>query len=368
MKRVLLLAYLNQNLGDDLFIYTICKMFPNTRFYLFSSIDYKKRNTIRNLHVYAAKWKIIDKIRRMYLKKKSDAIVFVGGSLFGELAPQRIKVTEESVHDRLMSLSCRMYNENTPFFLLGCNFGPYITENFRLLHEKTFEKFHDVCFRDKYSYTLFTNNKNSRYAPDIVFNLYGHFSEGKRRYVLISVWGWMEPGNGANNDSRNQYYKNYYRPYREKMIEIVKYYCMKGKDICLMSFCGAEGDELACRRIVKALTNTERERVKIFSYRGNMEKAIRCLENAEMIIATRFHSMILGWLMGKVVFPISYECKTENVIKDIGFEGNYVVMEQIEQLKMEDIEYNYKNQIVPDISQIAEQSKEQFSVLKHYIT
>ena len=36
MKKVFLYAYDKQNLGDDLFIHTICKRYPKVKFYLWS--------------------------------------------------------------------------------------------------------------------------------------------------------------------------------------------------------------------------------------------------------------------------------------------------------------------------------------------
>ena len=36
MKRVFLYAYDKQNLGDDLFVYTITKRYPDVRFYMWS--------------------------------------------------------------------------------------------------------------------------------------------------------------------------------------------------------------------------------------------------------------------------------------------------------------------------------------------
>lgn len=363
MKRVILMAYTNHNFGDDLFLYTICKSLPDVRFYLFSSDDYRKQNTISNLHIYPNNKGFITKLLKTILPKKADALVFVGGSLFGEMTCSKIEVTEESIHDRLISLSNGMYDEKLPFFLLGCNFGPFQTENYRLLHEKTFERLQDVCFRDRYSYSLFSKSRNIRYAPDIVFNLYGSFHAREEKQIVISVWGLMEPGNG---DTRNKYYKQFYKQYREKLIEIVKYFYLKGEQICLMSFCGAEGDELICERILRSLTNAERGHVKTFFYQGDIGSAIRCMEHAKFIIATRFHAMILGWLMQKAVFPISYECKTENVIKDTAFKGRYAAMEEIGKLSMEDVAYNYLHHIVPDISALAEQSKDQFKQLKKY--
>ncbi|KIR02076.1 putative transferase [Lachnospiraceae bacterium TWA4] len=53
-------------------------------------------------------------------------------------------------------------------YILGANFGPYYTEEYLKAMAKVFEKAEDVCFREKYSYQLFQNNR-VRYAPDILF-------------------------------------------------------------------------------------------------------------------------------------------------------------------------------------------------------
>ena len=42
MKKVFLYAYDKQNLGDDLFIYTICNRYPKTKFYLWSDEQNKE--------------------------------------------------------------------------------------------------------------------------------------------------------------------------------------------------------------------------------------------------------------------------------------------------------------------------------------
>ena len=41
-KKILLLAYTNFNFRDDMFIYTICKAFPNQEFVLYANQTYRK--------------------------------------------------------------------------------------------------------------------------------------------------------------------------------------------------------------------------------------------------------------------------------------------------------------------------------------
>ena len=38
-----------------------------------------------------------------------------------------------------------------PFFVLGANFGPYHTEEYRSAMDKVYTKLKDICFRDSYS-------------------------------------------------------------------------------------------------------------------------------------------------------------------------------------------------------------------------
>ena len=44
---------------------------------------------------------------------------------------------------------------------------------------------------------------------------------------------------------------------------------------------------------------------------------IGILANSKAIISTRYHGMILGWLLDKKVLPIIYSKKMKNVIDDI---------------------------------------------------
>ena len=51
-----------------------------------------------------------------------------------------------------------------PVFILGANFGPYITQDFFDKYFFLFSKCHDICFRDSYSKELFKNLDNVRYC------------------------------------------------------------------------------------------------------------------------------------------------------------------------------------------------------------
>lgn len=368
MNRVYLLTYSNLNFGDDLFVYVICKRYPKVRFYMLTDLMYKgKLRDIANLKLFIrpADTRLTALFSRL-LGMLSNAIVYIGGSIFWEEPYWSTCYNATNCKKKFVEFTRNAYNLRRPFFVLGCKFENYRTDNFLKFCRSMFSRFEEVCFRDQYSYQLFGDLPNVRYAPDIVFGFdYDKYLKDKKvsAEIVISVWGLMEPQ--ANDNSKrfkaNGHFHNLnYKAYRDKMVEIVKYYLAKGKKVTLVSFCESRGDLLCCKRIVGKLTQSEREKVDIINYDGNISHIIALFYNADMIISTRYHAMIIGWLMNKVVFPIVYCKKAQNVIDDIGFQGKSVHYENIATLKMEDIDYNYIKQVIPDVTEIKKNAKKQF--------
>ncbi|MEI3326743.1 MAG: polysaccharide pyruvyl transferase family protein [Thomasclavelia sp.] len=48
----------------------------------------------------------------------------------------------------------------------------------------------------------------------------------------------------------------------------------------------------------------------------DLEGILNCIGSAEIVIATRFHAMILGWCMGKKTLPIVYSSKMTHVLEE----------------------------------------------------
>lgn len=85
------------------------------------------------------------------------------------------------------------------------------------------------------------------------------------------------------------------------------------------------------------------------------------------MIGSRFHSVILGILYGKPIFPVSYNCKIENYLADLRFQGKYATLDQLPSLKVEDVIYNYENRIITDCSEHKKYAGNQFCGLKEYL-
>ena len=95
-KKVLLKAYCHNNIGDDLFIRIITQRFSDVQFYMFVNPNFSeglevipnlrliKENIVIRLLIKISRFLFSKNIILDYLKKKSDVIVLIGGSMFWE--------------------------------------------------------------------------------------------------------------------------------------------------------------------------------------------------------------------------------------------------------------------------------------------
>ncbi|NJJ41643.1 polysaccharide pyruvyl transferase family protein [Paenibacillus apii] len=365
MKKIIINSYTEFNLGDDLFIKILCERYPNYYFVLVAHKNYKKTfQDLKNIKVYSSNSIFIRGVNFILRKlgysnfywrfraNQCDAIVQIGGSIFMQSVNWK-KSLEQDIHK---------FDINKPYFLIGANFGPYVDVEYYNEYKKLFSKFTDVCFREKYSYELFKDLNNVRYAPDVVFNLYNPNSndpnsEKKDAYIIISV---IKP-------SYREDLIGYDEVYYKKIKEISIYFIEQGYNVQLMSFCDYEGDNEATEYIFNLLPSKYREAVKVYYYNTNIEEAIQIFSNSSFVIATRFHSMILGWLSQIPVFPIIYSNKMTNVISDAKFKGFYTDFKNLEIVQPEKVFALIKTNPV-DVSFLAKEASKQFKKLDEYLS
>ena len=330
MKSVFLKAYSRNNLGDDLFIYVICNRYKN-KFTLLSNkklpYELRKLNNLKvlNNYIYTLYKKFFKKgklynFKEQRIKNKSDIFVYIGGSIFIEYDGfNRNNLFKEFSHPQM--------------YILGSNFGPYFTKTFLLAHKEMFKNAKDVCFRDNYSYSLFNNISSCRVESDILFSIdYSSYISNKKK-VCISVID-------CNNKD-----KGFTKIYENFIIDIINKYFNLNYEVVLMSFCEAEGDEVAIDRIISKIDNLEiKNKIKKFGYKNSLNDALKELGSSEIIIGSRFHANIIGLSMNKVVIPVAYSDKTLNVLKDINFKGRIFDIRHLDEFDVnlltdKDLEY-----------------------------
>lgn len=332
--QIYLNAYLEKNFGDDLFVKIIVDRYKNHTFYAISN-SYKTRD---NLQIYknTLKMRILNKLglkEKVYINSK-DISVSIGGSMFIEgLSPIERK---------------KIYGNN-PYYILGSNFGPYKTEKFYKKGYELFKNAEDVCVRDKYTYNLFKDLPNVRYAPDIVFTLdTSKIKISEEKKAIISVI-----------DCENKLGKQYQEKYENMIKEMIKFFIDNGYKVALMSFCKRENDEIAIERILNNLDENTKQQVQKYFYDGNVEEALNYIAQSQIIVGTRFHANILGLLLRKTVIPIIYSNKTTEFLKDIKFEGKTIDIKGDCKfnLTLEDLKYK------KDVTKEIEKAQGQFKAL-----
>lgn len=359
MKDVMVYAYTQFNLGDDLFIKVLCERYPQTQFSIVAPSEYRhvfngndnirfiRSDSIWNRGLNFLFRKLGMKIDISKLVAATcDAAVRIGGSLFmqGEDWKDEIEYTK------------RLQIPGKPFFLLGANFGPFYDREYVESYRDIFVDYTDICFREQYSYELFKDLNQARLADDIIFQMKGNDIQAKEQSIIISV---IKP---SYRESLLEYDEVYY----QKMKDIAIGFIERGYQVTLMSFCEYEGDQEAVEEIVKMIPSEHINKVRKHYYKLNLNETLQLIASSSFVVATRFHAMILGWVYQKPVFPIAYSRKMTNLMKDVGFTGYYSDFQTIDQLDaMKVIESMETNWI--DVSKQAKCAEQHFEKLDQFL-
>ncbi len=343
-KNIFLHCVYENNLGDDLFVYTIVNRYPYNKFMVINNNSYKKisqNNNLKVLNINHYIFRIFQIISNMlskrniidsYLITRSDIIVTIGGSIFIDRKNQKEN-----------KKNLKWYRIKKKSYVIGANIGPIYNNSYiKQIKNIALPYITDMCVRDKKSYEYLRQYKKVRYAPDILFSLdlkqFDLIDKHQEKKVIISVIDINKKKNQIKNPNLDKY--------ENLIIELIKYFYQKGYNIELMSFCKKEGDNDAIASIVKKINDNKIKRqIRQYNYLGDVKLAIRELSSATVIVGTRFHANILGLLMEKTVIPIIYNDKTRELLSDIDFKGKYIDIENIDNFSIEKLtekDLNYK--------------------------
>lgn len=364
-KRVYLRAYVAGNFGDDLFIRIVCERYPTVQFWMVGSQKYcHSFDDVPNLH-YVKNDTLIKKILRKginiigglfdipFLKyfsfdyiwnvvccRKFDMCLLVSGSYF-------IEWTDDLGYwDYYFNMEKNFYS--TAPCVLDINFGPYKREKYLEFYLNEMKKACFLSVRDKKTLYLLKES-GAIYAPDMVFlydktrNIpYKHHN----KYIVVSVFN--------NMTATDEYYK--------KMYEIEEYAYCKGYDVVLLSMCKSEGDEKTIEALYKN-SQKLKDRISIFEYgKKKIEEVVGLIAEADLVIAGRYHTMIISWVCNTIVVPICYSIKMVNVIQDLAKKCRYYTVENIQEMTGEEV-FDTKLYEIPDVQKIKKLAEVNFKYL-----
>ena len=347
MKKIFIMAYLRNNLGDDLFVKELINRYPNEKFYI-DVIDLKYGEVFRNSNNVEVRIEKEENFNKIEINQY-DAFIYIGGSIFIEGG--KVYNLDESC----IKFIKKCKEKNKPFFYISSNYGPYKTKKYFELSKQAFSNCTDICFRDEYSYNLFKNIGSVRYAPDLLFSYKIDDIEKEKNSVGISV---------IDLELREDL-KHKEEEYIKFLVRNIEKFLQEGKNIYLFSFCKEEDDEKAIEKVLENIKNKEeKNKIKIIKYNNNLIEFLDIYKKMEYMICQRFHSLILSCICNQKIFVISYSKKIDNVIKDLKLEINY---KEHKNLK-EDEKLNLKEfKEAKNIEKIKTEAEKQFKELDKFI-
>lgn len=318
-RKIYVSGYFKGNLGDDLFLNILINRYPQTNFYIIAEKN-KYKNWNNNLIVFDLSNRVFNKLFNWGLKinirldsivenilyKICDFSIKIGGSLFMEdVIPLNNLLQEYS---------------NKRYHILGANVGPIYSKEYEDAVSKILSDSPDVCLRDNASYNMFSKIKTIRHAPDIVFQLdTSSYNCASEKCIIISVID-LNRVNYCNNIPHSYYgFDEDTREYYHQLIStIIRHYNNDNYIVKIASFCERDGDGRYAEKLKE-----EYPFIQIIRYSGNIKSFINEISSAEIIYATRFHAMILGFLFKKITIPIIYSNKTLSVMNDLGYNNSF---------------------------------------------
>lgn len=378
MKKVLVKAYVQTNLGDDLFLDILFKRYPDVLFYLeaprnyidifasyknvhiieqqihpiyYKYIDYLLRHFFPPIFKFFFKEMEKKKFRKISFLNDIDGFVLIGGSVF--MQPKFLAAYNDIEYYKFLPKLI----PGLSMFFLGGNFGPYSDLKYFEGFKEIFKNATDVCFREKHSYELFYSLKNIRFASDIVFSARFQNTERKNNTVGFSV---ISPENRSNlnEDIQNIYY--------EKNAQLISKFIQDGKMVYLFSFCQKEGDEKAISKILEKVDSIFINKIEICTYRGNIQDFINVYSTVEQMFCGRFHSIILSLLFDQTIFPVIYSTKMTNVLEDLGYKGSMINIENLGSIDYEVVKKQMINNRI-NIDEVKNSAEYQFEELDKFL-
>lgn len=310
--KVMVSAYLDNNIGDDLMIKLMAKYFISHEFYLYSNKSIIKKTFADCENIVVRK--------QSDLKNdipKVDLFLSIGGSIFNDLNSLRGQINRL----RKIKFIKKLKRKGVKIATIGCNLGPYTGKIGPILTKYELKLNDLVTVRDKSSFELLTSFKtikNFHLANDIVYNY-----KITKNNVLKDCGLGISAYRSLRKDENN--YMNYL-----KLSDIVDEYIDKtDKNVRLFAFDTENENDLSAAYHIFNLSKNK-EKIEIVPYLGDISSFIKKLNKCERFLSIRFHSAVLSDLFSIPFFPVIYSNKMESLLSDRSYTGEKIYLKDID--------------------------------------
>lgn len=305
--KIFLEAFVDNNFGDNLFVHIITQRYKQHTFYMLPKSEYKESYDILSTRVDNIQ--LIEEKKQEYFMKDMDAMIMVGGDMFGNGGDYSNLIRQTSYIKRKGGLVA---------FLGISLFADYGCRT-KLDLIRLFSKADIIVVRESTTYKQLKKMVpwvKVTCAADMVFSL--DIEKMKDIPICENLLGMSVRRKGRLDDSLN------YRTYCENMAEIAVKYLNKSEKnkVRFLAFStGRFDDRKVVEDIMTLCPSFYRARISCCSFEGDIYRYITEIQECSKLVCTRFHAMILAILLKKAYVPIVYEEKMERVLNEIGYQG-----------------------------------------------
>lgn len=315
--KVMVSAYLDNNIGDDLMIKLLSEYFPRDEFYI-----YTNKSVIKNTFSNCGNIFIKSENERNKDIDNIDIFLSIGGSIFNDLNSLKGQINRL----RKILFIKKLKRKKKLIVTLGCNLGPYRDKVGPFLTKLELKNNDLVTVRDRYSFEMlksFKSIRNYHLASDIVYNYATNKEDIPKCYGLgISAYRSVK-----TNDVN-------YQNYKVLAAIIDKYIDKTEKKVILFAFDSEKENDLSAAHHILNLSKRN-DKIEIAAYLGEHENFINKMGECEKFIAIRFHSAVISELLNIPFLPIIYSNKMEALLEDVGFSGEKYYIEDFNTQKVD---------------------------------
>ncbi|MDT2747770.1 polysaccharide pyruvyl transferase family protein [Vagococcus fluvialis] len=302
--KILISAYLDNNLGDDLMIKMVAKELSSHKLYLCNSDSIVKKSfeDLENIFfldesIYNIDYSIFD----VFLK--------VGGSMF---IIDSIGGIKQRIREIILLNKLKKYKIKK--IAIGSNYGPLSMKFSEKILKTELKKYDLLTVRDEESFDLlkkFDFKKTSYYKfDDLVFDL--NVSNLRNKSTSCSNANVLGISGYRPKNRKDSYY--FYKNLAYVCDDYIE--SMNGS-IKLIAFDSEnENDISACYHIQNLSKHPSK--IEIISYIGNSDTILEEINKCSHFIAIRFHAAVISELLNIPYFSIAYSNKMINLAKDRG--------------------------------------------------
>lgn len=303
---IFLEAFVDTNFGDNLFVHTVVRRYPQHTFYMLPKSGYeasydillKEENNIC----------LINSSQEPDFIRNMDAMMVVGGDMIWE-----------GTYLTWLSYIRNIKKRKGKIIFMGMSLFPRYSRKTRFFLRRLFHQTDVIVVRESTSCNQIKQlapKANVIAATDMAFTIdvEAVLSEQEETGVLgISVRKKI-PRETADT----------YKQYCQCMANTAICHLKKAETNAVRFLALSKGvfdDGAVAWEIIRSCPTDYQPRMSVVSFEGSVEGYIREMQKCETMLCTRFHALVFAILLKKPFVPVVYEEKMRRLLSEIGYQG-----------------------------------------------